>query len=291
MPRRGNGAPVQGIERNRKPSVCKGLSSNNNGSNGVIKKSAVQRLYEMCVETFSPPGTLPSPEAIQKLRSFLDTIKPLDVGLKEITSEQDISNGSVGRPNMQKGKGKGKRPPNRGAGFAPPITYLHVYQCDSFSMGIFCLPPLAVLPLHNHPGMTVLSKLLYGSMHVRSYDCMDPTDSQQISAPPQSRLAKMKVDTVHTAPCEPSILCPRTGGNIHSFTAVTYCAVLDVLAPPYSDQDGRHCSYYRDYPYSRPSEDGSTSDEDQSYVWLEEIERPEDFLVRGGQYLGPVIEA
>ena len=64
------------------------------------------------------------------------------------------------------------------------------------------------------------------------------------------RLAKLKADSVFTAPCDSSVLYPTTGGNMHEFTAITPCAVLDVIGPPYSKEDGRDCSYYKDYPYA-----------------------------------------
>jgi len=64
------------------------------------------------------------------------------------------------------------------------------------------------------------------------------------------RLAKVKVDADFTAPCNPSILYPEDGGNMHCFTAVTACAVLDVLGPPYSDSEGRPCTYYHNFPFS-----------------------------------------
>ncbi|XP_057974389.1 plant cysteine oxidase 2 [Malania oleifera] len=237
--------------------------------------SPVQRLFETCKQVFSfgGTGTVPPSNYVEQLRSVLDSLKPVDVGLT---------------PDMPYFRAT---PPGR----TPAITYLHVFECDSFSIGIFCLPPGGVIPLHNHPGMTVFSKLLLGSMHIKAYDwasdmlCNTATNAN--GEVPHVRLATVKVDSDFTAPCGTSILYPATGGNMHCFTALTACAVLDVLGPPYSDPDGRHCTYYLDYPFARLPVDGVAvpEEERESYAWLKEREKPKDLTVVGAKYRGPKI--
>ncbi|KAF7801445.1 plant cysteine oxidase 2-like [Senna tora] len=141
---------------------------------------ALQELFVCCTETFKGHGTIPSPQSVHKLCHILDNMKPEDVGLS-----RDLR--FFNPENMAKEN--------------PRVTYTTIYKCDNFSLCIFFLPARGVIPLHNHPGMTVFR------------------------------------------------------GNIHEFTAITPCAVLDVLGPPYSKEDGRDCSYYKDHPYTAFSSD------------------------------------
>ncbi|KAL5724991.1 cysteamine dioxygenase [Ranunculus cassubicifolius] len=239
-----------------------------------VSISVVERLFLTCQEVFAncEAGTIPPPDDVERLRDILDTLKPADVGL------------SPDMPHFRTIETDG----------APPITYLHIYESAKFSMGIFCLPPSGVIPLHNHPGMTVFSKILFGSMHIKSYDWggLPASASENACAscdkPPGVRLANVKVDSTFTAPCNTSILYPADGGNMHCFKALTACAVLDVLGPPYCDDEGRHCTYYCDFPYNTyPCCPEVAEDERKGYVWLEEKEKPDEFKVVGTMYKGP----
>jgi PCO_ADO len=175
------------------------------------------------------------------------------------------------------------------------VTYLDIHDDPTMTIGIFQLPPGARMPLHDHPGMTVFSRLLYGTLHVRAYDWLDSGSDRQaaagaagadssssnsssssggggnnsmdsaadgdcagggsgssstctgepslmgISGPVSP--ARLVTDRVLTAPADTMVLFPSAGGNIHAFTAISPCAILDVLTPPYGD---RNCTYYRE---------------------------------------------
>lgn len=226
--------------QSRKRAHTRSKKNRKNSKKAMV--NVVQKLYDTCKDVFANggPDIVPSPYHVQKLRALLDGMKLVDVGLT-----QDM-------PYFRKLERNG----------VPFITYLHVYECSKFSIGIFCLPPAGIIPLHNHPGMTVFSKLLFGSIHIKSYDWV--TEAPEISKenlkpslnqPAGTRLAMVNTDAVFTAPCKTSILYPAAGGNMHCFTALTSCAVLDVLGPPYSDPEGRDCIYYRDVPCANFSGD------------------------------------
>ncbi|OEL13991.1 Plant cysteine oxidase 1 [Dichanthelium oligosanthes] len=236
----------------------------------VMALSKVQRLYDACDIVFASPAAAPTLGEIGWLQQILDGVEAADVGIDD--GEKPPTSTSPSSSDDELSPKSGRLLPARAF---TRITYVHIHQCDYFSIGVFCFPAGATLPLHDHPEMVVLSKLLYGSVRVRSYDW--------VAAPPCSASRKcglarvVAADEVRRAPCEASVLFPRSGGNLHAFTAVTPCAILDVLTPPYSEEHGRPSTYFNDVPIP------SLSD----FAFLEETDLPEDFSVAGAPYLGP----
>jgi plant cysteine oxidase len=61
---------------------------------------------------------------------FSDTITPAEVGLKEETLEDERGHGFFGSSFSNYS--------SRAARWAQPITYLHIYDCDSFTVSTLC---------------------------------------------------------------------------------------------------------------------------------------------------------
>ena len=80
-----------------------------------------------------------------------------------------------------------------------------------------------------------------------------------------------------TAPCAPLRLDP-IDGNIHSFEALEHTAIFDILAPPYSDRDGRSCHYYE------VAADGEA-------IELREVPWPDSLVVVNRPYSGEAVSA
>uniref|UniRef100_A0A0D9VX13 cysteine dioxygenase n=1 Tax=Leersia perrieri TaxID=77586 RepID=A0A0D9VX13_9ORYZ len=274
-------------------------SGGGGGGGGVVRRTRkrvllrtpepaplLQRLFAACRDVFRGPGTVPAPDDVALIRAILDEMGPGDVNL---SAEQKFFKATDDDAALQ-------RP--------LAITRTTIYTCTNFSIVIFFLPPTAVIPLHNHPGMTVFSKLLLGSLHIKSYDWAQPAVFAAGSAPDDrpARLAEVVLDRGFSAPSDTLVLYPAAGGNMHRFTAATPCALLDVLGPPYSED--RDCTYYQDFPYDShcagddiaqlrhggmEMEDIESINGRRRLEWLKETAMPEDLEMYEMQYRGPPI--
>ena len=205
--------------------------------------------------------------------------------------------------------------------FEEGIRYLHMKQSTHcYSAGIFIFPPDAVIPLHNHPGMSVISRVLYGNLELRSFDIRNTTctaeeikkKSKGISrwlfpklfstvrrqAHTNEKLPRQEVRvhaheneaTMISAP-EVTMLYPQKA-NIHQFTAGKYgAAVLDVLIPPYDAMDGRDCTFYEKAEGFNLNDYYDHEEEDRMCL-LQVKEQPFWFQCLAGNYehLGDEIE-
>ncbi|CAM9638454.1 unnamed protein product [Phaeothamnion confervicola] len=131
---------------------------------------------------------------------------------------------------------------------ASPL-YVPIAETPAFDLVMLVLPAGTTLPLHDHPDMTVLSRVLMGSLRIRSWDWIPGADVDAKGGPssPQRRRARVSSEKRLTAAAPVHIATPGTD-NLHEFFVSGVggpCVVLDILLPPYDPPAGRRCLYYR----------------------------------------------
>jgi len=197
-------------------------------------------------------------------------------------------------------------PFDRDTGLAP-VTFIDIWKDEHFSMSIFILKPGTRLPMHDHPGMHGLIRVIHGRMNIFSYsllqrkrgDSFEPVHTSGYGECYSVRkgdvfmahqLSAASGDTIDVN-SETIILTPLEG-NIHEIrTSDSAVAFFDILAPPYDDHRyGPHqCHYYRELPVSKANTELSASAQEKNLCKLICIPTPMDYWTDDAPYDGPYI--
>ncbi len=129
----------------------------------------------------------------------------------------------------------------RGLDRSEPWEELEVASEPAFHVSLFLVPGGGVLPLHDHPEMTVLLRVLAGRLRIRSYDWVERPEP----VPGRIGLARQSAER-EVGPADPPCVLHPGRDNLHHIGALEDSAFLDVFSP-YYDETERPCTYYRDH--------------------------------------------
>jgi hypothetical protein len=102
----------------------------------------------------------------------------------------------------------------------------------SFHASVFALAKGETIPLHDHPRMDVISKVMRGRIRVQTYEWVDAS----------SLLARQCGEMI-LGEDDAALVLRQSPGTLHTITALEGTAFLDLFAPYYDDV-ARPCSYY-----------------------------------------------
>ena len=160
--------------------------------------------------------------------------------------------------------------------------------------------------LHDHPGMFVISRVLYGKLTMTSVDWKSQKDRNQgiyqgksssiiMAYDMNGKLRTLggdgRVTDMKTVKAPDTHVLYPERFNIHEFRADEElgCAVLDIIAPPYDELNERPCTYYSISP-SRGEKDAVLTVDDISpdqEVYLTPVDSPQDFQVDSFEFQIP----
>lgn len=242
--------------------------------------SIVQRIARQALVTFrSPPrlGEEPNKTFLEnqgKLKSLMTEVRASDLNLVPRRSDDGSPRAALYHPG------------------AAPVTYMHICETDQFSMGVFLLKSGASIPLHDHPGMHGMLKVLYGKVRISCFDRLERPAGGPQAAPPLPpaqmgalRRSVLRSTAEYTEESGPCVLSPDRD-NLHQIDAVDGpTAFMDILAPPYDQDEGRDCHYFKVLSETEPT----GPEQKDKEVWLMEISQPSHFWCGGEPYPGPEV--
>ncbi|XP_033757520.1 2-aminoethanethiol dioxygenase-like [Pecten maximus] len=186
-------------------------------------------------------------------------------------------------------------------GNVAPAVYVHLWEDRVLSMGIFVVRQGCRIPLHNHPDMHGICKVIQGTVRVNSFTPMSPVgldipkhisqNAKQSLLPLLRKKEQSQFSPVTTHSSitltkdDPACVLSPSAGNIHEMVSVDGpVAFIDILAPPYDHTTGeRVCQYYQE----NSSEDGTSNSSNGQVHWFRCVPPPNSFWCDTMDYTGP----
>jgi cysteamine dioxygenase len=141
--------------------------------------------------------------------------------------------------------------------YESPVTYISVYEDAYITISIFIVKSGEKLPLHDHPHMYGILKVIAGTVKIQSYTAI-PSNVGAESASSGGRLLRQtspRNRTQHAIKMPEMIVSENDGAcfltpserNLHEIQSVDGpAAFLDILSPPYDDAGERSCHYFKE---------------------------------------------
>lgn len=200
-----------------------------------------------------------------------------------------------------------------------PVTYIDIFEHETFTMSVFIMDKNYTMPLHDHPGYGLL-RILSGMVHIQCYS-YDPLRKDALLFLPNSQRPLVSVIK------EPSKIVSKSTGcsvlepfksNIHEITTIgdEPAAFFDVLSPPYESEISMYgpkkCLFYQRFEtksksadnspttmtasgrlplasvsYSSPTIDTNSEDNERNTAYLQEIGVPHHYYCDRAYYDAP----
>ncbi|KAE8749092.1 hypothetical protein FOCC_FOCC004261 [Frankliniella occidentalis] len=163
------------------------------------------------------------------------------------------------------------------------VGNIHICDSDIATMQVFVLHKDQQMPIHDHPQMIGILKVIKGCVRINSYSFKGY--ERKIAGASILQTSKQTMDVCKG---DPACVLTPSERNFHSIIALNgEAAFLDILSPPYFTRRPGHelnvCNYYQEGGLV-----GGTDEE--NLVRLEEIRPPEDYWTVKGEYKGPRIQ-
>ncbi|XP_058125635.1 2-aminoethanethiol dioxygenase [Anopheles ziemanni] len=183
-----------------------------------------------------------------------------------------------------------------------PCTYVGVFENDCFAMSVFVLRENYTMPLHDHPRMHGLLRVVSGAVQICSYSELARRDADELlvgvgKGQRHVLVAAEPEKIISSSPGDCALLTP-TERNFHEITAIGGpAAFFDILSPPYNTASQPQYYFYRKVPVPRhlaelepigsPDKPSPLHDDERPRYVLETIPNPDHYYCDTVHYTPP----